>query len=533
MFKEVIESDVEKLKPRIKLLLITVTPEETIEVRKRLKPFNNQKHPLVLHHNADAYYLGIFGYYGAVHVQCRQGSFGSRGASAILSTALEFWNPNAVVMPGIAYGKSEVSQAIKDILITEAIRTFTYGKVEGHFNENTKTGKFLNSLLPDKFITRGREIPSGHILYSKFTSHFIDQTIQLPGANKKSRIHSGLVLSDNVLLNSRKKKKELFEKFDDAIGGEMEGHAIASICSGRKLEWIVVKSICDWGDGTKENTFHQQCSEISAEMCLNVFSQLTPFSGLNIHPYSQKNTNTVYFQSAHASKTMKAIKPNSQYGFQSLTAEILKTFTGISSALLQTVVYILAEYIMNAFEHGGATEIQYNLEGGKIVIYDNGKKFDPLSKESIKYQTKGLSRGIGLKLFQERIEREKGNLSVRYSHANEKNVLEVSLPISNDNSGSGFESFVITLDPNTAFTRKFENNFLIPDDIESIKIFVAKGYPFISGLTMMLSHVLDKLKGRKCKIIISVDSTEIDQMVEILSGFQSFFDKNNITFEKR
>ncbi len=36
-------------------------------------------------------------------------------------------------------------------------------------------------------------------------------------------------------------------RFPEAIGGEMEGTGLQSSCHRDKIEWILIKGICDWG----------------------------------------------------------------------------------------------------------------------------------------------------------------------------------------------------------------------------------------------------------------------------------------------
>jgi nucleoside phosphorylase len=42
-----------------------------------------------------------------------------------------------------------------------------------------------------------------------------------------------------------------YNQFPQAIGGEMEGYGVAAAADRAKVEWILAKAICDWGDGEK------------------------------------------------------------------------------------------------------------------------------------------------------------------------------------------------------------------------------------------------------------------------------------------
>jgi len=57
---------------------------------------------------------------------------------------------------------------------------------------------------------------------------------------------SGEKLIDNVDYRDR-----LRSLGDQIEGGEMEGAGLYSAAAERKVEWIIVKAICDWADGNK------------------------------------------------------------------------------------------------------------------------------------------------------------------------------------------------------------------------------------------------------------------------------------------
>lgn len=60
-------------------------------------------------------------------------------------------------------------------------------------------------------------------------------------------MHFGLVLSGSTLSNSEIFVEALLHLHPEAIGAEMEGYGLYNAAIKRKRDWIVVKSICDWG----------------------------------------------------------------------------------------------------------------------------------------------------------------------------------------------------------------------------------------------------------------------------------------------
>jgi nucleoside phosphorylase len=66
--------------------------------------------------------------------------------------------------------------------------------------------------------------------------------------------HFGLVLSGEKLVNDPEFLKQLRKLEPDAIGGEMEGAGLYVAASEKKVDWILVKAICDWADGSKDDS---------------------------------------------------------------------------------------------------------------------------------------------------------------------------------------------------------------------------------------------------------------------------------------
>jgi nucleoside phosphorylase len=64
---------------------------------------------------------------------------------------------------------------------------------------------------------------------------------------EQSKVHFGLVLSLNTLVDSKRRTEELRELEPDAIGGEMEAAGVYAVGAREMTDWIVIKAISDWG----------------------------------------------------------------------------------------------------------------------------------------------------------------------------------------------------------------------------------------------------------------------------------------------
>jgi nucleoside phosphorylase len=61
------------------------------------------------------------------------------------------------------------------------------------------------------------------------------------------KLRYGLVLSGQKLVDNLDYRESLKSLFPEALGGEMEGSGLYASAIPAKVDWIIVKGICDWG----------------------------------------------------------------------------------------------------------------------------------------------------------------------------------------------------------------------------------------------------------------------------------------------
>jgi nucleoside phosphorylase len=72
------------------------------------------------------------------------------------------------------------------------------------------------------------------------------------------KIKTGLVLSGEKLIDNIDFRNQLKDMAPDAIGGEMEGAGLYTSCQNERVDWILIKAVCDWADGNKSQDKHSQ-----------------------------------------------------------------------------------------------------------------------------------------------------------------------------------------------------------------------------------------------------------------------------------
>jgi nucleoside phosphorylase len=219
------------------ILLVTATKVEFDAVRDALKVAKRSYKKQVIGRKT---YYSIGKIKGARVFIVRTGGMGSGtpgGAQATIANALEDLSPTVVIMVGIAFGTRRDKHAIGDILVSQWMRAYD--------PERVGTRKKDLYLKP-----RGERVSASQDLLDKFIN---GETENWKGAP----VHFGLLLSGEKLVDNKEFRARLLNLELEAIGGDMETAGLYTAVRNhsdfkdRYVHWIVVKGICDWGDGYK------------------------------------------------------------------------------------------------------------------------------------------------------------------------------------------------------------------------------------------------------------------------------------------
>lgn len=226
-----------------KILLVAVTQEEMLAV---VSAFSiNQRWERTRFNGKDYLFLGNIGELSIYLAQSEMGTGTPGGALITISSAISSIKPNAIIMVGIAFGSRPDKQRIGDILISKQLSYYEPGKIDN-----------------GTFLPRGDRATCSVELLSKFRNGLLDWD----GPD----VHFGLMLSGEALIKDKTFHNKLKELEPEAIGGDMEGGGLYIAAIQHKIDWIIVKAICDWGDEQKGDTHHRQASENSAKFVYHI-----------------------------------------------------------------------------------------------------------------------------------------------------------------------------------------------------------------------------------------------------------------------
>jgi len=226
------------------VVLLTCNLHETAAVLRRFNP--NGSHSIETR-NGITY--NLLGAHSGMQVVQRISKQGEGDAQTATFDAIRDWNPHAIIGVGIAFGVNQAKQKIGDVLVSEAIRGYDLGRINAD-----------GTISP-----RGPKPSASGVLYNRF--NHLDQACQSKpnGCVNWPTVRFGTLLSGNKLVDNLDYRESLRQIEPDAIGGEMEAVGIQLAADRHKVDWIVVKAICDWGDGHKNVESKEQDQQLAAD----------------------------------------------------------------------------------------------------------------------------------------------------------------------------------------------------------------------------------------------------------------------------
>jgi nucleoside phosphorylase/tetratricopeptide (TPR) repeat protein len=250
------------------VLLVTVTDIETellLETARKLTKSDYKERP---GEHKTYFDLGVIGGVSVFAVRSEMGSDTTGGSLLTVKDAIAEVKPSAVIMVGIAFGVDPEKRKIGDILVAKQLQPYDLQRVG-----TTKTGA-------PKITLRGDKPHCSAMLLDRFRAARLRWN--------KAKVSVGLMLSGQSLIDNLDFRDQLLALSEETIGGEMEGGGLYVACQQSKVDWILVKAICDWADGKKgvgkeqnQKTAAQNAAEFVIEMLA---------SGLLAKPHSESST---------------------------------------------------------------------------------------------------------------------------------------------------------------------------------------------------------------------------------------------------
>ncbi|MFY0570227.1 hypothetical protein ACN28E_41280 [Archangium lansingense] len=242
-----------RLLPEVDVVLLTTTETERDALYEVMKPFPGYAGLVegAIQHNT--YRLGQFGRYLVAHVESTMGSQARHGSTLTVHDAIAELSPKAVVILGIAFGINPVKQRLGDVIIAETVIPYELQRIG------------------QKAIHRGQPLQCGPILSERFRTRRTDWKHER--GEDTVEVFQGPLLSGEKLADNLAFRDALAGAFPTACGGEMEGAGAYAATERNDVEVILVKAICDWGDGSKTDRAQPFAAQAAVSLAHHVLSK--------------------------------------------------------------------------------------------------------------------------------------------------------------------------------------------------------------------------------------------------------------------
>ncbi|OHE73654.1 MAG: hypothetical protein A2Y14_04210 [Verrucomicrobia bacterium GWF2_51_19] len=212
-----------------RLLILTATNYETKKIHKEAEKVGLKIAKEAVRDQV-VYNMGTLGGVEVFHMQTgMMGMLEPNATPLALMSVFRDIHPQYVVSTGIAFGNKGKGQTLGDILISRQVANYETRK--------EKNGEILS---------RGDKVTSPMLPLVNASIHNW----------KGAKVHQGLTLSGNALVNSESFLHYLAQREPEYLGGDMEAYGVYSVSSMMGAKWVMIKGISDWGDGTKNDAFH-------------------------------------------------------------------------------------------------------------------------------------------------------------------------------------------------------------------------------------------------------------------------------------
>ncbi|WP_100610750.1 phosphorylase family protein [Confluentibacter lentus] len=250
--------------------IITALPHPEFEAILRLN--NGKWEPVEVENDFIKYYKSTFVEGGTIKtiIAATADQMGMTAASHLSTKMILYFKPKYLIMSGIAAGIKDRGLGYGDILVAEQSWDYGSGKI-------IEMDKKNESELSDiKFLPDTRDIQLSADLKAKISNFKLSRGMILDkiqnewqgdSPSTKLQLHLGPIGSGSYVISSELTLKDIKEHQRKLLGIEMETFGVyyaAEHSPEPKTKAISIKSVSDYGDGTKNDKFQKYAAYTSA-----------------------------------------------------------------------------------------------------------------------------------------------------------------------------------------------------------------------------------------------------------------------------
>ncbi|WP_414620265.1 hypothetical protein [Calothrix sp. CCY 0018] len=257
-------------------------------------------------------------------------SMGNSQAAITTQRAINEFNPSQIILAGIAGGvPKENSRYLGDIIVGEQIVDYALNKRVQAEQGNSQNQPRYQVYRPARVLLEAaKNLPLQNWAFCVKAQRPDGTTRRVNPA-----VHFGVIASGNTVIADQDLRDELQSDWSQLVGIEMEGAgaALAAYESDFMPGIFLVKGMCDWADGSKNDDWQEYAAETAASFVVGLLKS-APFE-------SKLVLDTLNTQKSSISNTLIPEPSNKEEGTK-VTKTIRKSFSrSVKRIICQKLVY--------------------------------------------------------------------------------------------------------------------------------------------------------------------------------------------------
>lgn len=245
-----------------------------------------------------------------VMVTCLEG-MGNLKSSFATQNIINQVNPSRIILVGIAGGVPKDGRYLGDLLVGEQIIYYESGKQIQSEHNTSQTRRRYEVYRPAKDL-----LDVAKSLNSNWVFSIKAQRPDGSSGRIIPKVHFGVVASGDKVIADSTFIEELQSDWSQLVGVEMEsaGAASAAYESNFMQGIFLVKGMCDWADGSKNDTWQEYAAESAACFVVNLLKS-APFQ-------SKSKSNILNSQTCFDNNAMQESFNHKEYQASKMTSKI-------------------------------------------------------------------------------------------------------------------------------------------------------------------------------------------------------------------
>lgn len=184
---------------------------------------------------------------------------------------IDYYKPKVILMFGIAAGiKGQVD--IGDFIFASTCYSHETGKYIEEDGDTIFLPTTSHVNASSNLVSLARELKFSDKILAEFHTLYLDKKPDLP-----PKIHIGPISSGNAVIANDKILKGIIKNERKLLGVDMEIYGLYRACYLSKYpmpNFIAFKSVSDFADNTKDDTFHNYCIFLNGQMINHLISNI-------------------------------------------------------------------------------------------------------------------------------------------------------------------------------------------------------------------------------------------------------------------